>query len=308
MKIFITGGGGLVGRNLLEHPEAAQYQILAPASKELNLLSADAVNAYLREHKPDLVIHCAGIVGGIQANMANPVKFFYDNMLMGLNVINGSQLAGVPQLMNLGSSCMYPRNAPNPLAEEAVLTGELEPTNEGYALAKISAARLCDYISREMPSLSYKTLIPCNLYGRYDKFGAHNSHMIPAVIAKIHSAVKDGAEEVDIWGDGEARREFMYAGDLADFIYFALKKFSQLPQLLNVGLGHDYTINQYYQAAAAVLGYQGKFTHDLSKPVGMKQKLIDATRLHTLGWKAKTSLEDGIQHTYQYFLETQNHE
>ena len=308
MKIFITGGGGLVGRNLLEHPEAAQYQILAPASKELNLLSADAVNAYLREHKPDLVIHCAGIVGGIQANMANPVKFFYDNMLMGLNVINGSQLAGVPQLMNLGSSCMYPRNAPNPLAEEAVLTGELEPTNEGYALAKISAARLCDYISREMPSLSYKTLIPCNLYGRYDKFGAHNSHMIPAVIAKIHSAVKDGAEEVDIWGDGEARREFMYAGDLADFIYFALKKFSQLPQLLNVGLGHDYTINQYYQAAAAVLGYKGKFIHDLSKPVGMKQKLIDVTRLHALGWKAKTSLEDGIQHTYQYFLETQSHE
>lgn len=308
MKIFITGGGGLVGRNLLEHPEATHYQMLAPSSKELNLLSADAVNTYLRQHKPDLVIHCAGIVGGIQANMANPVKFFYDNMLMGLNVINGATLAGVPQLMNLGSSCMYPRNAPNPLAEEAVLTGELEPTNEGYALAKISAARLCDYISRETPSLNYKTLIPCNLYGRHDKFGTHNSHMIPAVIAKIHAAVNSSAEEVDIWGDGEARREFMYAGDLADFIYFALKQFDQLPQLLNVGLGHDYTINEYYQAAAKVLGYQGKFIHDLSKPVGMKQKLIDATRLHALGWKAKTSLEDGIKHTYHYFLETHHHE
>lgn len=308
MKVLITGGSGLVGRNLLEHPGAAQHTILSPSSKELNLLSAEAVQSYLHEHKPDMVIHCAGIVGGIQANMANPVKFFYDNMLMGLNVINGAKLTGIPQLMNLGSSCMYPRHAPNPLAEEMVLTGELEPTNEGYALAKISAARLCDYISKETQSLSYKTLIPCNLYGRYDKFGTHNSHMVPAVIAKIHSAVRNNDSSVEIWGDGEARREFMYAGDLADFVYFALKQFDQLPQLLNVGLGHDYTINQYYQAAAEVLGYEGTFVHDLSKPVGMKQKLIDATRLHSLGWRAKTSLEDGIKHTYQYFLETQHHE
>lgn len=298
----------MVGRNILEHPDADQYQIFAPSSKELNLLDSDAVTEYLCSYKPDLVIHCAGIVGGIQANMENPVKFFYDNMLMGLNVVNGAKLAGVTQLLNLGSSCMYPRNAPNPLVEEAVLTGELEPTNEGYALAKIAASRLCDYINREMPSYNYKTLIPCNLYGRYDKFGAHNSHMIPAVIAKIHSAIKSGSEEVDIWGNGEARREFMYAGDLADFIYFSIKQFNELPQLLNVGLGHDYTINEYYRAAAEVLGYQGKFTHDLSKPVGMKQKLIDTTKLQALGWKAKTSLVDGIQNTYKYFLETQSHE
>ena len=308
MKIFITGGSGMVGQNLREHPEAQNYNLLAPSSSELNLLNEKAVFAYLNTHKPDLVIHCAGRVGGIQANIANPVNFFSDNMQMALNVINGAKAAGTRKLLNLGSSCMYPRNAINPLTEDAVLTGELEPTNEGYALAKISAARLCDYISREDSNFAYKTLIPCNLYGRHDKFGAHNSHMIPAVIAKIHSAVKSNALEVDIWGDGEARREFMFAGDLADFIYFSLTKFEELPQLLNVGLGYDYTINQYYQAVADVLGFKGSFIHDLTKPVGMKQKLIDASRLHALGWKANTSLDEGIKSTYQYFLEKSNHE
>lgn len=308
MKIFITGGSGMVGRNLLEHPASAGYSILAPTSKELNLLSSEHVTAYLNQHKPDFVIHSAGIVGGIQANIANPVKFFSDNMQMALNIINGSRAAGIKNLLNLGSSCMYPRNGSNPLKEESILTGELEPTNEGYALAKISAARLCDYISRENPDLAYKTIIPCNLYGRHDKFGTHNSHMIPAVIAKINLAVKSNAPEVDIWGDGEARREFMFAEDLADFIYFSLAKFEQLPQLLNVGLGYDYTINQYYQTVASVLGFKGRFVHDITKPVGMKQKLIDTTLLHAFGWKAKTSLEDGIKSTYQYFLETSNHE
>lgn len=308
MKIFITGSSGMVGRNLMEHSEAHKYHILAPSSKQLNLLSADAVINYLNEHKPDMVIHCAGVVGGIQANIANPVKFFFDNMQIALNVINGAKLSGVSRLLNLGSSCMYPHSAVNPLKESAVLTGELEPTNEGYALAKVAAARLCDYISRQHPELQYKTIIPCNLYGRYDKFGAHNSHMIPAVIAKIDMAIKNNAQEIDIWGDGEARREFMYAGDLADFIYTALDNFEDMPQLLNVGLGYDFTVNQYYQAASSVLGYQGRFVHDLSKPVGMKQKLIDTTKLNAFGWKAKTSLEDGIRQTYQFYSEQTHHD
>lgn len=308
MKLLITGGSGMVGQNLLEHAQAANYSILAPGSKQLNLLSQNAVLEYLAEHKPDMVIHCAGVVGGIQANMANPVKFFSDNMQMALSVINGAKQAGVKQLLNLGSSCMYPRNATNPLVEEAVLTGELEPTNEGYALAKISAARLCDYVTKENSSFNFKTIIPCNLYGRFDKFGAHNSHMIPAVIAKVHAAVQDGNTAVDIWGDGEARREFMYAGDLADFIYYALPRFAELPQLLNVGLGHDYTINEYYQAVATVLGFNGEFTHDLTKPVGMKQKLISTKKLNSFGWQAKTSLEQGIRKTYQFYLEQINHD
>lgn len=294
----------MVGRNVLEHKAAEQYEIIAPSSSELNLLDAHAVSVYLKRYKPDVVLHCAGIVGGIQANIAAPVRFFADNMQMGLNVIKGAKEAGVTRLLNLGSSCMYPRNAANPLKEETVLTGELEPTNEGYALAKISAARLCDYIHKETPEYLYKTLIPCNLYGRHDKFGAHNAHMIPAVIAKIDKAVQDNATEVEIWGDGEARREFMYAADLADFIFTALARFDELPQLLNVGLGNDFTINEYYQAVADVLGYKGRFVHDLSKPVGMKQKLIDATRLREFGWTHKTSLQDGIRNTYQFYKNT----
>ena len=165
----------MVGRNLLEHPDSADYAILAPARNELDLLNGQAVAHYLETHRPDAVIHCAGVVGGIQANIANPVTFFASNMQMALNVINGARNADVKQLLNLGSSCMYPRQAVNPLQEDALLTGELEPTNEGYALAKIGAARLCDYIVREDPAFKYKTIIPCNLYGRYDKFGTQKS-------------------------------------------------------------------------------------------------------------------------------------
>lgn len=306
MKILITGASGMVGSNLVEHPSALQYQLLTPSSTVLNLLSTDAVLAYMQAHQPDLVIHCAGTVGGIQANIAAPVKFFSDNMRMSMNVISGAKEMGVTRLLNLGSSCMYPRAAVNPLKEDMVLTGELEPTNEGYALAKIAAARLCDYITQEQPELSYKTLIPCNLYGRHDKFGANNSHMIPAVIAKISDARDHQAPSVEIWGDGKARREFMYAGDLADFIYFAIDQIGSLPSLVNVGPGHDYTINEYYQTIAAVLGYEGEFVHDLTKPIGMQQKLVDTTRLQRLGWTPRTSLTDGIKHAYQFYMEGKN--
>tara|TARA_R110000850_G_scaffold16225_2_gene50877 strand:+ start:3290 stop:4213 length:924 start_codon:yes stop_codon:yes gene_type:complete len=303
MKIFITGASGMVGRNLLEHPASDGYSILAPARDELDLLDGGAVTRYIEIHKPDAVIHCAGVVGGIQANIANPVSFFTSNMQMAMNVINGARNAGVKKLLNLGSSCMYPRRAVNPLREEALLTGELEPTNEGYALAKIAAARLCDYIAREDPEFSYKTIIPCNLYGRHDKFSAHNSHMIPAVIAKIDAAVRDNARTVDIWGDGEARREFMYAGDLAEFIFTALGRFEQMPALMNVGLGHDHSINDYYRAVAEVIGFHGDFEHDLTKPVGMQQKLVSIERLEAFGWTAGTSLVEGIRATYQFYLD-----
>lgn len=306
MKLFITGAGGMVGRNLLEHPDSADYAILAPARNELDLLNGQAVAHYLETHRPDAVIHCAGVVGGIQANIANPVTFFASNMQMALNVINGARDADVRQLLNLGSSCMYPREAVNPLQEDALLTGELEPTNEGYALAKIGAARLCDYIVREDPAFKYKTIIPCNLYGRYDKFGTHKSHMIPAVIAKIHTAVQANANVVDIWGNGEARREFMYAGDLADFIFTALGRFEQMPALLNVGLGHDHSINDYYRTVAEVLGFHGTFEHDLTKPVGMRQKLVSTERLDQFGWTAGTSITDGIRATYQFYLDNRD--
>lgn len=305
-KILLTGGTGMVGRNILEHPKAENHDILHPSSSQLNLLDRREVKAYLSEHKPDLIIHAAGLVGGIQANMANPVGFLMDNLDMGRNLIGEALAAKVPRLLNIASSCMYPRGAKNPLEESMVLKGELEPTNEGYALAKIVATRLCQYISDTNPELTYKTLIPCNLYGRFDKFDPRNSHMLPAVIRKIDLAVKKGIDEVDIWGDGLSRREFMYSGDLADFVFFAMEKFEELPQDLNVGLGYDYTINEYYQTIAKILGYKGAFKHDLTKPVGMKRKLIDNTKLKALGWEPKTTLEEGIKKTFEYYKSIEN--
>ncbi|WP_234495035.1 GDP-L-fucose synthase family protein [Vibrio maritimus] len=302
MKILLTGANGMVGRNILAVAPNYDHEMLAPTSRELNLLDAGAVRQYLEQHQPDMIIHAAGIVGGIQANIAQPVKFLVENMQMGLNILTAANEVGVAKFLNLSSSCMYPRDAINPLSEELILKGELEPTNEGYALAKVTSTRLCEYICSENPDRFYKTIIPCNLYGRFDKFDPNHSHMIPAVIRKIDEAKKAQKQEIDIWGDGEARREFMYAEDLADFIFYALDNFAEMPQNLNVGLGTDYTINEYYQTVAEVVGYAGKFTHDLSKPVGMKQKLIDDTKLKSFGWRYKTSLHDGIKKTYEFYL------
>lgn len=305
MKILLTGGNGMVGKNILKMSQLYQHEFLSPSSQELNLIDANSVRNYLINNKPDMVIHAAGIVGGIQANMANPVKFLVDNMQMGLNIIMAAKEVGIRYFLNLSSSCMYPRDAVNPLAEELILKGELEPTNEGYALAKVASTRLCEYICKEDAQLIYKTVIPCNLYGEYDKFDPNHSHMIPAVIRKLDDAVKAEVDEIDIWGDGEARREFMYAEDLADFIFYAIKRFSDMPQNINVGLGTDYTINEYYQTIAKVVGFKGKFKHDLDKPVGMKQKLIDDTKLANFGWSYKTSLEMGITKTFQHYLSEQ---
>lgn len=305
-KILITGSNGMVGRNIVEFEKSKNYILLTPSSKELNLLDRSSVDKYMKLNKPDIVIHCAGIVGGIQANMKNPVKFLVNNTQMGLNIIMASEEANIKQFINMSSSCMYPREAINPLGEELILKGELEPTNEGYAIAKITSTRLCEYINKEDDSFKYKTVIPCNLYGKYDKFDPKHSHMLPAVIKKIHEA-KETNIDSDIWGDGEARREFMYAEDLADFIYYALENFEKMPQNINVGLGKDYTINEYYKAISEVIGYKGKFVHDLTKPIGMKQKLIDDRKLKEFGWKHKTSLKDGIQKIYDYYLkEVQN--
>lgn len=300
MNIILTGGSGMVGRNILEHPHAAHYNILAPRRSELDLLDESSVYSYIEKNKPDFVIHAAGKVGGIQANISAPVDFLYDNLKMGMNVIKAARSAGVTKLLNIGSSCMYPRDAPNPLSEETLLTGTLEPTNEGYALAKIIAARLCEYISGNSDYI-YKTIIPCNLYGRYDKFDPETSHMVPAVIHKINEALESGATEVSIWGTGEARREFMYAGDLADFIFNAIPRFQELPQNMNIGVGSDHSVLQYYNVVAEQLGFRGTFNHDLTKPEGMNQKLVDISKLRSFSWKAKTSLADGIRETFTYY-------
>lgn len=301
-KILLTGGSGMVGRNLLENFAIKEFDVFAPRSKELDLRDFNAVQRFLLNKKPDMVIHVAGKVGGIQANMREPVNFLLENMDMGRNIVWASHQVGVKQLINVASSCMYPRNHNEPLSEEMILKGELESTNEGYALAKIVTTKLCEYITREDSSYQYKTLIPCNIYGRHDKFDPLNSHLIPAIIHKLDLAKKSNLTTVDIWGDGTARREFMYAGDLADMIIRAVKEFDTLPAVMNIGLGYDYSINEYYKSVAEVLGYNGVFIHDMSKPVGMARKLVSVERQKVWGWEPKTALITGIESTYKFYL------
>jgi GDP-L-fucose synthase len=303
MKIFITGSTGMVGHNLLENDEITKHDILKPASSGLNLLNFNDIHAYLKKTNPDMIIHCAGNVGGIQANMKDMYNFFTCNALMGINLVKAAKEQGIKKFLNLSSSCTYPRNYQNPLKEEYILQAELEPTNEGYALAKLSILKMCEYISKEYPEYQYKSFIPCNLYGRWDKFDDAKSHMIPAVIKKIYNALISELPEIEIWGDGTARREFMYAADLASCIAKAIEDFENVPEIMNVGLGFDYSINEYYETVRKILDYKGSFTHDISRPVGMKQKLLDINLQTQWGWKPKFSLEQGIEKTYRFFLE-----
>ena len=299
-KILLFGASGMVGSNLVDKcPE--NIELLCPNSKLVDLTNKNAVESYLKEKKPELIINCAGKVGGIQANMAEPYEFFLQNLLINQNLILASKESGIKYFLNLGSSCMYPRNAENPLKEECLLTGELEPTNEGYALAKIVAQRLIHYLSNEDDSVCYKTIIPCNLYGAFDKFDEHNAHMIPAVITRIHRAVKNKTQKISIWGDGKARREFMYAGDLAEIIWNIVPRIESIPQMMNIGMGVDYSILDYYKVIAKTVGFHGDFVFDLSKPIGMKQKLVDNTKQSKLNLKPSVSMEEGIALTYDYF-------
>jgi GDP-L-fucose synthase len=308
MKIFITGSNGMVGRNLLENEAIRKHDIFCPKSADLDLLNYNAVHDYIGQLNPDMIIHCAGQVGGIQANMKDMYGFLVNNVVMGANLVKAAKEQGIQKLLNLSSSCVYPCDHKNPLKEEYILTGSLEPTNEGYALAKLTTQKMCEYITKEFSGFQYKTLIPCNLYGRWDKFNAETSHMLPSVIQKMHDAIQRNKKEIVIWGDGTARREFMYAADLASGIAKAITDFDSLPVAMNIGLGFDYSINEYYEAVKRVLGYEGTFTHNVTKPTGMKQKLLDISQQKIWGWKASISLEEGIQKTYKFFLEDRHDE
>lgn len=302
-RLLVTGGTGMVGRNLLAHPGMAAWQVMAPGRAALDLCDAEATRDWLTRHRPDAVVHAAGRVGGIQANMAEPLRFLDENARIGLNLIAACRAARVPVLVNLSSSCVYPRALGRDLSEEQILTGPLEPTNEGYALAKIMAMRAVDYACREDPALLWRTLIPCNLYGPHDSFDPARSHLLPAVIDKLHRARVEGAAEVEIWGDGAARREFMYAPDLAEAILRALADPAALPAVMNVGPGQDHSINDYYRIAAEVIGWRGRFRHDLTRPVGMRQKLMSVARQADWGWAPSTALRDGIAATYAHYLD-----
>ena len=301
MKIFMTGGTGMVSKNILENKNSLDHEFITSSTGDLNLIDRNSVRDRLKKEMPDMVIH-AGVVSGIHANIANPVKYMTDNTYMGLNVIMEAYSLGIPNLLNFGSSCMYPRNIGKGLTEEHILKGELEPTNEGYALSKIMTTRLCEYIMRETKDIYYKTIIPCNIYGRHDNFDPNFSHLVPAVIRKLDEAVDARIDKVDIWGDGKSRREFVSAKEVANFIFWIIDNMEKLPQNINFGLGFDYTILEYYQEIAKVVGFQGEFTFDLSKPSGMKQKLCDIQKLNELGWKSTVTLNEGLQETYDFYI------
>jgi len=304
MRILVTGGRGMVGKNLLEQVDSGSHEVFAPTKLELDLTDAVGTVDWMKKHEPDLVIHAAAVVGGIQANINEPVRFLIDNIEVSRNVILAARKTGVNKLINIGASCMYPRFGQNPLREESIQSGDLEPTNEPFAIAKIFSMRLCEYIQRENPNFNFKTVIPCNLYGRHDTFDNVKSHLLPAIITKLHQAKKTGEMSVEIWGPGTARREFMYAADFCEFLWLAVEKFDTLPIRMNVGVGYDMSVNEYYELVASVVGYRGSFCNRLDKPVGMKRKLVDIEKLAAWGWSAKTSLRDGVQRTYDYFLET----
>ena len=300
MKIFLAGSSGMVGKNILGHKDFSGYEFLCPDRKNLNLLDYESVRSYLKNTQPDLVIHSAGRVGGINFNMANPYLMLSDNLKISSNLISACREMNIKKFINIGSSCMYPVDSKNPMAEEALLSGKPEVTNEGFALAKLTALKLCQYTNQE-EDFYYKTIIPCNLYGRYDHFDPINSHMIPSVIIKLDNAQNSNKHSIDIWGDGKARREYMYAGDFADFIFYAIKNFNNMPEIMNVGMGHDFSITDYYNKIKDCVGYQGSFKNDLSKPKGAFQKLISIEKLNQFGWRASTPLEEGLKKTYKYF-------
>ena len=302
MRLLITGGRGMVGSNLAAGL-SDRHEVLAPGRTDLDLLDRAATERALADMGVDLVVHAAGRVGGIAANAAANAAFLYENTVMGLNVLDAARSVGVPRVLNLGSSCIYPRDRAGQLSEDDLLTGPLEPTNEGYAVAKIAVLKYAAMLRADYPGCDYKTAIPCNLYGPGDHFEPPRSHMVPSAIRKIDDARRSGAGEVEIWGDGTARREFMYVGDLVDFVAAAIEDWETLPGLVNVGLGVDHSINEYYEAIAEVVGWQGSFVHDTTKLVGMQRKLLDVERAREWGWTAPTSLADGLRLTYEHYLE-----
>jgi GDP-L-fucose synthase len=276
---------------------------LAPTSADLNLLDAKAVDDYIRTNKPEAVIHAAARVGGIQANIDSPYEYLTENIRMDSNLLTASLEFRVPNLLYLASSCMYPRETFQPMKESQILTGALEPTNEGYALAKLVATKTVELASVQY-GLNWRSLILSNLFGPGDHFNSDKSHLLAAIITKVEAAKRTNAPEITMWGTGNVRREITYAEDVADFIANKIFSLGDLPVVLNIGLGQDYSVLEYYQMVAQYAGYLGKITADTSKPEGMRQKLLNIEVAQTLGWNPDTRIADAIAKTYDWYIES----
>ena len=309
-KIYIAGHNGLVGSSIVRRLEYYGYSnLLIQSHKNLDLTNQSDVADFFSENKPDHVILSAAKVGGIYANNTFPADFIYQNTMIESNVIHSSYVNNVDKLIFLGSSCIYPREVEQPMREEALLTGLLEPSNEAYAIAKIAGIKLCESFNRQFDT-DYRFLIPTNLYGINYNFNSDSSHVIPALITRIHNAKINGASEVVVWGTGNAKREFMFVDDLAEAVLFVLDldkttyqdNINPMLSHLNVGTGFDLKISELAIMIKDIVGFKGDIVFDTSKPDGAPRKLIDATKLENLGWKFKVGLQDGLRETYKWYL------
>lgn len=299
-KIYIAGHRGMVGSAIHRKLQKEGYtNILTKTSAELDLRNQQAVTGFFAEEKPDYVFLAAAKVGGIVANNTYRADFLYENLAIQNNVIHNAYVNGVKKLMFLGSSCIYPKLAPQPLKEDYLLTGTLEHTNEPYAIAKIAGIKMCDAY-RDQYGCNFISVMPTNLYGYNDNYHPQNSHVLPALIRKVHEAKVNDEKEVVVWGSGTPMREFLFADDLADACYFLMQNYSE-PNLINIGTGHDLTIKDLALLIKEILGYEGELVFDASKPDGTPRKLMDVSKLHNLGWKHKIELKEGIALAYQDF-------
>ena len=302
-RIYIAGHRGMVGSAITRKLVAEGFNnLLVQTSTELDLRDQQAVQNFFEKERPDYVFMAAAKVGGIMANNTFRADFLYDNLAIQTNVIHSSYLTKVKKLLFLGSSCIYPKMAPQPLKEEYLLTGPLEPTNEPYAIAKITGIKTCEAY-RDQYGCNFISVMPTNLYGPNDNYDLNNSHVLPALIRKFHEAKYKNQPSVVIWGSGQPRREFLHADDLADATYFLMQKYNDR-EFINVGTGEDLTINELATLIKKVVEYEGKIEHDTSKPDGTPRKLLDVSKLNAMGWKARISLEEGIRRVYQQFLES----
>ena len=299
-KIYIAGHRGMVGSAIWRRLEKAGFtNIIGRTSAQLDLKDQQAVYAFFETERPDYVFLAAAKVGGILANNIYRAEFLYDNLMIQSNTIDAAYRAGVRKLMFLGSSCIYPKLAPQPLKEDYLLTGLLEPTNEPYAIAKIAGIKMCDAY-RSQYGCNFVSVMPTNLYGPNDNYDLNSSHVLPALIRKFHEAKINGDPMVTMWGSGKPRREFLHADDLADACLFLMQEYNE-PGLVNIGVGEDIEIKELALLISRIAGYAGKIVHDLEKPDGTPRKLMDVSKLHSLGWKASISLEDGLRRTYAEF-------
>ena len=299
-KIWVAGHRGMVGQALLRRLEKENVEVLTVDRKNLDLRDGQAVQTWMKEQAPDVVLLAAAKVGGILANTTYPAEFMYDNLMIASNIIHASACSDVSKLLFLGSSCIYPKFAPQPIVESALLSGPLEPTNQWYALAKIVGVKMVEAYALQYGK-SFISVMPTNLYGVGDTYHLLNSHVIPALIMKIHTAKEEKRADVEIWGSGNVLREFLYVDDLADACIFLLKTYDE-PLPINVGVGEDLSIRDLAFLICKVIGFEGKIIFDTGKPEGTPQKLLDVSRIHNLGWRAQISLEEGLKKAYQDYL------